>query len=141
MPPQDDKVESQLARLSRRAAEVGLSGLELSERTALLAFLAHGVIAQGGFKQFYLTEFRLADLVEALRELKLPALANAAEATAAQFPEPALADDAKSRQPHLERLDTGRQDYVFFRLSSEELLNAIGKYWKAATTSQAVAKR
>jgi hypothetical protein len=137
MHPPQDQIEAQLARLSRRAAELGLQGLDARERTALLAFSAHTVIATGGFRQFYLTELSLAELVAALRELKLPALANAAAATAALFPDPALADDAVARQPHLERLDTSRQDYVFFRLSPEELVNAIGKYWKAAARDAA----
>lgn len=132
MQPEHDKIEAQLARLSQRSAEVGLEGLAPHERTALLAFLSHTVIARGGFKQFYLTELRLTDLVEALRALKLAALANAAAATAALFPDPAIADNATSRQEHVERLDTSRQDYVFFRLSSDEVVAAIGKYWSSA---------
>lgn len=130
MQPELEKVEANLTRLARRVPEVGLASLTPDEQVALLAYSAHGLIAKGGFRQFYLTEFTLTALVSALRELKLSALANAAQATSAQFPDPALADDPRARGPHVENLSTDRQDYVFFRLSTEELLAAIAKFWK-----------
>lgn len=123
-------IEASLARLARRVTETGLEGLSEPERVALLAYSAHGLIARGGFKQFYLTEFRLTALVAALRELKLSALANAAESTAAQFPEASLAEDPLARREHVAALVTDRQDYSFFRHSPEEMLGSIAKYWK-----------
>jgi len=125
-------IEASLARLARRVSEAGLDGLSEPERVALLAYSAHGLIARGGFKQFYLTEFRLTSLVAALRELKLSALAKAAESTAEQFPALELAEDPVARREHVAALATDRQDYSFFRLSPEELLAAIAKYWKRA---------
>lgn len=125
-----DRIESQLTRLSTRAAALGLAGLAPQEQVALVAFSSHGVISKGGFRHFYEGSISLTDLVSALKALKLTAVANAAQATAACFPEPALADDPEARRSHLDALDTNRQDYIFFRLSSEELLNAIAGYWK-----------
>ena len=128
--PAYDRVESTLSKLSTRAAALGLGGLAPQEQVALVAFSAHGVISQGGFRQFYEGSIPLAGLVAALRTLKLSAVANAAAATAAAFPEPSLADDPEARRQHLDGLDTSRQDFIFFRLSSEELLAAIAGYWK-----------
>ncbi|HEX2872092.1 MAG TPA: hypothetical protein VHP33_12565 [Polyangiaceae bacterium] len=127
---QHDKLETNLARLARRVPDHGLDSLAPHEQVALLAYSAHGTVTNGGFKQFYEGPVPLSRLVAALRELKLGALANAAEATAASFPTPALVDDVAARREHLEGLDTSKQDYAFFRLSTEELLDAIAKYWK-----------
>ena len=96
----------------------------------MLAYSAHGEVSNGGFKRFYEGPFSLSRLVAALRDLKLNALANAALATAASFPSPAVADDVAARHEHLATLDTAQQDYAFFRLSGEELLDAIASYWK-----------
>ncbi len=135
---QHDKVEGILARLARRGAALGLSGLTPNEQVALLAYSTHGMVARGGFKQFYEGSVPLKDLVAALRALKLNALANAALATAAQFPDAAIADDPVARREHLATLDTAKQDYVFFRLSSEELVSAIASFWQrhGAPTSE-----
>jgi hypothetical protein len=127
---QHDKLETHLARLARRVPDHGLEGLEPHEQVALLAYSAHGTVTNGGFKCFYEGPIPLSRLVAALRALKLNALAGAALATAASFPNPALAEDAAARREHLADLDTTKQDYVFFRLSSEELLDAIAAYWK-----------
>ena len=136
-----DKVEANLTRLVRRVPELGLESLTPEERTALLAYVGHSVIAKGGFKQFYLTEFSLAALVEALRLLKLGALADAALTTASQFSNPALAEQPLARRAELELLQTDRQDYAFFRLSPEELLGAVGRYWKRAKPAPVPAAR
>ena len=130
MSPQHDKLEATLARLARRVPDLGLDSLAPHEQTALLAYSAHGTVTNGGFKDFYAGSIPLSRLVAALRELKLNALANAALATATSFPTPALVDDVAARREHLEGLDTSKQDYAFFRLSTEELLDAIAKYWK-----------
>ncbi len=130
--PQHDRTESILAKLSQRAAALGLASLTPQEQVALVAFSSHQVIAQGGFRRFYEGTIPLAELVSALRALKLNAVANAAQSTAALLPDPALADDTAARQAHLDTLDTQRQDFVLFRLSSDELLTAISNYWKRA---------
>ena len=109
---------------------LGLESIAPHEQVALVAFSAHGIVSRGGMKLFYAGTMPLSGLVSALRALKLKPLANAAEATAAQFPDAALADDPEARRAHLETLNTEKQDYVFFRLSSEELLDAIAAYWK-----------
>jgi hypothetical protein len=127
---QHDKLETNLARLARRVPDHGLDSLAPHEQVALLAYSAHGTVTNGGFKHFYEGPVPLSRLVAALRELKLNALANAAQATAASFPTPALVDDVAARREHLDGLDTSKQDYAFFRLSTEELLDAIAKYWK-----------
>lgn len=127
---QHDKLELNLARLARRVPELGLDSLAPHEQVALLAYSAHGTVTNGGFKEFFAGSVPLSRLVAALRELKLNALANAALATATSFSDPALVDDVAARQEHLEGLDTSKQDYAFFRLSTEELLDAITKYWK-----------
>jgi hypothetical protein len=119
-----------LAKLSQRAAALGLAGLTPQEQVALIAFSSHQVIGQGGFRRFYEGTIPLTDLVGALRALKLNAVANAALATRELLPDPALADDPEARKSELAALDTQRQDYVFFRLSSDELLTAIASYWK-----------
>jgi hypothetical protein len=119
-----------LARLASRGAALGLENLEPTEQVPLLAYTAHGMVATGGLKQFYEGSIPLRDLVAALRSLKLNALANAALATASQFPDAALADDPVARRPHVAALNTDKQDYVFFRLSTEELLGAIASFWK-----------
>jgi hypothetical protein len=136
-----NKIEANLARLARRVPELGIESLTPEERAALLAYVAPCVIAKGGFKQFYLTEFSLAALVSALRALKLGALADAALSTATQFSDPALADQPLARRAELERLQTDRQDYVFFRLSAEELLSAVGRYWKRSRPAVAATTR
>jgi hypothetical protein len=125
-----DKLETNLARLALRVPDHGLESLAPHEQAALLVYSAHSEVTNGGFQRFYEGPIPLSRLVSALRELKLNALANAALATAAAFPSPALADDALARRDHLATFNTSKQDYVFFRLSSEELLDAIGKYWK-----------
>lgn len=130
MSSQHDKLEANLARLARRVPNEGLENLEPREQVALLAYSAHGVVTNGGFKHFYEGPIPLSRLVAALRDLKLNTLASAALATAASFPSLALADDATARREHLATLDTAKQDYVFFRLSNEELLDAIAAYWK-----------
>jgi len=132
MSVQHDQLETTLARLARRVPDLGFDSLEPREQVALLAYSAHGLVTNGGFKQFYEGPLPLSRLVAALRELKLNALANAALTTAAAFPTPALAEDPAARREHLATLDTAKQDYAFFRLSSEELLDAIAKYWKRA---------
>jgi hypothetical protein len=124
------RIESLLARLAARAAALGLDSLEPLERSALLAYTTHGLVARGGMRQFYEGSIPLNELVAALRDLKLNGLANAAQATASLFPDPALADDPATRREHLAALNTDKQDYVFFRLSSEELLRAISSYWQ-----------
>ena len=128
--PQHDKLESHLARLAERVEALGLEGLQPHEQVALVAYTAHGVVSREGMKQFYAGKTPLRGLVSALRTLNLKSLANAAAATAAQFPDAALADDPVARRPYLAQLDTTKEDYVFFRLSSEELLNAIAAFWK-----------
>jgi hypothetical protein len=130
MSSQHDKLELHLARLAQRVPDLGFESLEPREQVALLAYSAHSMVTNGGFRRFYEGPVSLARLVAALRDLKLSALANAALATAAAFPNPALADDATARRDHLAELDTSKQDYVFFRLSSEELLDAIAAYCK-----------
>jgi hypothetical protein len=129
MPPHD-RTEALLARLSERAAALGLARSPAHEQAALIAFMAHGVIGKGGFRAFFAGPLPLADLVAALRTLKLNALANAASSTAALFPDPALAEDPDARRAHLDGLATERQDYAFFRLSAEEMVSAIAAYWK-----------
>ena len=136
MNSQHDKLELNLARLARRVPELGLDSLAPHEQVALLAYSAHGTVTNGGFKDFYAGSIPLSRLVAALRELKLNALANAALATATSFPTPDLVDDVAARRDHLEGLDTGKQDYAFFRFSTEELLDAIAKYWKRVGTQQ-----
>lgn len=121
-----------MAKLSQRVAALGLGSLTPQERVALVAFSSHQVVGQGGFRRFYEGTIPLTELVDALRALKLNAVANAALATRELLPDPAVADDPAARQPHLAALDTQRQDFVFFRLSSEELLTAIANYWKRA---------
>ena len=130
MHPELTKTEASLARLARRVADLGLESLTLEDRAALLVYVGHAVIAKGGFRQFYLTEFSLSALVSALRALKLSALADIALSTAAHFSEPGLSDLPVARRSQLDGLQTDRQDYAFFRLSSEELLAAIARYWK-----------
>ena len=125
-----DKLETTLARLARRVPDHGFESLEPREQVALLAYSAHAAVTNGGFKRFYEGAMPLSRLVAALRDLKLNALANAALATADAFPSPALAEDAAARRDHLDHLDTTKQDYAFFRLSNEELLDAIAAYWK-----------
>jgi hypothetical protein len=128
--PAHDRTEALLARLSERAAALGLAGLPSHEQAALVAFTAHGVISKGGFRAFFEGPLPLADLVSALRTLKLNALANPALSTAALFPNPGLAEDPAARRAHLDGLATDRQDYAFFRLSAEEMVSAIAAYWK-----------
>ena len=132
MSSQHDRIESSLARLAERVTALGFDSLAEHERTALLAYSAHSLVASGGMRQFYEGDIPLARLVAAFRELKLKALANAALATASLFPDPALAEDPVARQAHVSSLNTDKQDYVFFRLSSEELLTAIASYWQRA---------
>jgi len=127
-----DTLEMTLARLARRVPDLGFESLEPHEQVALLAYSTHSTVTNGGFKRFYEGPIPLSQLVAALRTLKLNALANAAQATAAAFPSPAIAEDAAARRDHLANLDTSKQDYAFFRLSSEELLDAIAAYWKRA---------
>ena len=127
---QHDKLETHLARLAQRVEALGLECLQPHEQVALVAYTAHGIVSREGMRQFYAGKTPLSGLVSALRALNLKPLANAAEATASQFPDPALADDPGARREHLAHLDTAKQDYVFFRLSSEELLDAIAAYWK-----------
>jgi hypothetical protein len=127
---QHDKLESNLARLARRVPDHGFESLEPREQVALLAYSAHSTVINGGFRHFYEGQIPLSRLVAALRDLKLNVLASAALATAAAFPDPALADDAVARREHLAELDTTKQDYAFFRVSGEELLDAIAVYWK-----------
>lgn len=132
MTPAHDRLEAQLARLAERSAALGLEQLALEEQQALVAYSTYALVAKGGLKLFYEGPLPLGALVTALRALKLNQLANAAQATATQFPDPALAEDPERRRPHVAALDTDKQDYVFFRLSSEELLNAIAALWKRA---------
>jgi hypothetical protein len=132
MSAQFARIESILARLANRAAALGFDSLTPQERTALLAYSAHGLVARGGLRLFYEGPLPLAELVLAFRELKLNGLANAAFATASLFPDPALADDPVMRREHLAALNTDKQDYVFFRLSSDELLRAISSFWQRA---------
>lgn len=129
MPPHD-RTEALLSKLSERAAALGLASLSASEQVALIAFSSHQVISQGGFRRFYEGSIPLAELVSALRALKLNAVANAALQTAALFPNAAIAEDPEARRQHLTSLDTERQDYLFFRLSADEVLTAIANYWK-----------
>lgn len=130
MSAQFARVESILARLAERAAALGFDSLTPQERSALLAYSAHGLVARGGLRQFFEGSIPLSELVAAFRDLKLLALANAAQTTAALFPDPALADDPAKRREHLAAINTDRQDYAFFRLSSEELLRAIASLWQ-----------
>src|SRR3954468_1864373 len=101
MSAQFAKIEAILARLAERGAALGFENLTAPERVALLAYSVHGLVARGGMRQFYEGSIPLAELVAAFRELKLNALANAAQATAALFPDPALAEDPSARRPHL----------------------------------------
>jgi hypothetical protein len=132
-----DKLETALARLARRVPDHGFESLEPHEQVALLAYSSHSAVTNGGFKRFYEGPMPLSRLVAAFRDLKLNSLANAALATAAAFPSPALAEDPAARRDHLENLDTAKQDYAFFRLSNEELLDAITAYWKRIEASSA----
>lgn len=124
------RVEAILARLAERAAALGLEGLAPQERSALLAYSAHGLVARGGLRQFFEGSIPLSELVAAFRDLKLRAVANAALASASLFPDPALADDPQLRREHLAGINTDKHDYAFFRLSSEELLSAIASLWQ-----------
>jgi hypothetical protein len=137
MPSPHDKLEANLARLARRVPDHGFDSLAPHEQVALLAYSTHSTVTNGGFRRFYEGPMPLSRLVAALRELKLNALAGAAQATAAAFPTPALAEDAAARRDHLADLDTSKQDYAFFRLSSEELLDAIAAYLKRVETQKA----
>src|SRR3954466_5120742 len=112
MSAQHARIESILARLAERGAALGFESLAPQERAALLAYSSHGLISRGGLRQFYEGSIPLAELVSAFRELKLNALANAALATAALFPDPALAEDPIARRDHLATLNTDKQDYV-----------------------------
>ena len=132
MNPRHEQVESTLARLARRVSGLGFESIAPGEQVALLAYSTHSVVTNGGLKQFYEGSIPLSQLVAALRALKLTALANTAQATAAQFPDPALADNPVARREHLSALNTDKQDYAFFRLSMAELLDAIGAFWKSA---------
>jgi hypothetical protein len=134
-------VEANLTRLARRVQELGLESLTPSERTGLLAYVGHSVVAKGGFKQFYLTEFPLEELIAALRALRLSALADVALSTASQFSDPALADQPLARRAQVDGLQTDRQDYAFFRLSSEALLTAVAKFWKRTPSTTVAATR
>jgi hypothetical protein len=124
------RIESILTRLAERGAALGFDSLAAQERAAVLAYSAHGLVARGGLRQFYEGSIPLAELVAAFRALKLNALANAAQATASLFPDPALAEDPLARREHLAAINTDKQDYVFFRLSSDELLSAISAFWQ-----------
>ena len=137
MTAQHEKIEATLASLERRGAALGFEHLAQHEQVALLVYSAHGAIVRGGFKQFYEGTVPLSALVSALRSLKLSALANAAAATAALFPDAALAEDPVGRREHLAALDTQKHDYAFFRLSSEELLTAIEGFWKRQPMARA----
>lgn len=134
MNPSHDKIESTLARLAQRvsASELAFESIAAHEQVALLAYSTHNVVVNGGFKQFYEGTLPLSQLVSALRSLKLNALANTALSSAAQFPDAALADDPVARREHLANVNTDKQDYAFFRLSSAELLDAIAKFWKTS---------
>lgn len=132
MNPSHDKIEATLARLAQRVSELGLESIAPSEQVALLAYTTHNVVINGGFKQFYEGTLPLSPVVAALRSLKLNALANTALASAAQFPDAALADNPDARRPHLANVNTDQQDYAFFRLSSAELLDKIAAYWKSS---------
>jgi hypothetical protein len=96
------------------------------------ANVVRSVVVNGGFKQFYEGSLPLSELVSALRALKLNALANTALSSAAQFPDAALADNPVARREHLATVNTEKQDYAFFRVSSAELLDAIAAFWKGA---------
>jgi hypothetical protein len=130
--PAHDKIESTLARLAQRVADLGLDSIAPEEQVALVAYSTHNIVVNGGFKQFYEGSLRLSQLVSALRALKLNALANTALSSAAQFPDATLADDPVARREHLATLNTEKQDYAFFRVSSAELLDAIAAFWKGA---------
>jgi hypothetical protein len=132
--PSHDKIESTLARLAQRvsASELAFESIAAHEQIALLAYSTHNVIVNGGFKQFFEGTLPLSQLVSALRALKLNALANTALSSAAQFPDASLADDPVGRREHLASVNTDKQDYAFFRLSSAELLDAIAAFWKSA---------
>jgi hypothetical protein len=132
--PSHDKIESTLARLAQRVStsELAFESIAPHEQIALLAYSTHNVVINGGFKQFYEGTLPLSQLVSALRALKLNALANTALSSAAQFPEAALADDPVARREHLASMNTDKQDYAFFRLSSAELLDAIAAFWKSS---------
>lgn len=131
MNPSHDRIESTLARLAERVSELGLESIAPEEQVALLAYSTHNVVVNnGGFKQFFEGSLPLSQLVSALRTLKLDALANTALSSAAQFPDPALADNPVARREHLTRINTDKQDYAFFRFSSAELLDAIATFWK-----------
>ena len=132
MNPSHDKIESTLARLAQRVSALGLDSIAPEEQAALVAYSTHNIVVNGGFKQFYEGALPLSQLVSALRALKLNALANTALSSAAQFPDAALADDPVGRREHLANVNTDKQDYAFFRLSSAELLDAIAKFWKTA---------
>ncbi len=137
MNPRHEQIESTLARLARRVSELGFESIAVPEQVALLAYSTHSVVTNGGLKQFYEGSIPLSQLVSALRALKLNLLANAALASAAQFPDPALADNPVARREHLAQMNTDKQDYVFFRLSLDELLDAINAFWKTARAAAA----
>jgi hypothetical protein len=130
--PSHDKIESTLARLSQRVSDLGLDSIAPEEQVALIAYSTHNIVVNGGFKQFYEGSLPLCQLVSALRALKLNALANTALSSAAQFPDVALADDPVARREHLATVNTDKQDYAFFRVSSAELLDAIAAFWKSS---------
>ena len=132
MNPPHDKIESTLARLSQRVSDLGLDSIAPEEQVALIAYSTHNIVVNGGFKQFYEGSLPLSQLVSALRALKLNALANTALSSAAQFPDVALADDPVARREHLATVNTDKQDYAFFRVSSAELLDAIAAFWKSS---------
>jgi hypothetical protein len=130
--PSHDKIESTLARLAQRVSDLGLDSIAPEEQAALVAYSTHNIVVNGGFKQFYEGALPLSQLVSALRALKLNALANTALSSAAQFPDVALADKPEARREHLATVNTDKQDYAFFRVSSAELLDAIAAFWKSS---------
>jgi hypothetical protein len=130
--PSHDKIESTLARLAQRVSDLGLDSIAPEEQAALVAYSTHNIVVNGGFKQFYEGALPLSQLVSALRALKLNALANTALSSAAQFPDVALADNPEARREHLATVNTDKQDYAFFRVSSAELLDAIAAFWKSS---------
>lgn len=132
MNPLHDKLESTLARLAQRVSELGLESIAPPEQVAVLAYSTHSLVVNGGLKQFFEGSVPLSQLVAALRALKLNALANAALGSAALFPDAALAENPEARQEHLAGINTDKQDYAFFRLSSAELLDAISAFWKSS---------
>jgi Xaa-Pro aminopeptidase len=130
MPIDIKKVQKKVEQLAEKADRSGIEKLAPEERLAVIAFSARGVISNGGLKYYFEGEVPLDTLVDAYRSLGLDAQADAAAASAALFPDPAIANDVAARQEYTGKLETRPFDKIFYKLSWDELIEAIGRYWE-----------